>query len=491
MKKYFNLKALILALSLLLVFGVTVFATEDASTTPSPDIAIYNVKYGDTFKLQVAVKDASVPAGEIVTVKVYGEYPTEDSEVLDSFTLTRTAIAQFDGAYFYVGTSNRAVSASALATEFYMQAQYGEDEATVKGDVAKYSVAEYLYEKLYLENYVAKTVEDGKDYIRKTFYEGILAFGAGAQHLFDNAAPEYYMDKLSYCVVEDGTVNGKGALLANPETELTITYAGKENVKYLTSWIYTSLEGGESAEYAVNENKLLTIAAPAEAFKLTPVFKNPYVMNFENGSTTDEAETLYISNTPANGLTAGIVADPLNAGNMVYGIIGTPKSNQHFRVSFASGTNTTGDTYTFETKMYISSNTAGGEGTKNFGYIDFRSGNVYAVNLYTSADASRVNIQSNVKDANGKYNNVAWMPIGEWFTFKMVTKTYVVDGVKTVDTFFYVNGQSVGSQIGVTNFGSSALSTFDATALNIKLNSGFAIEMYLDDLTFTRTQSEK
>ena len=490
MKKILTPKALILVLSLILTFSVIAFATEESTTAPTPDIVIYNVKYGDTFKLQVAVKDESVPAGETVSVNVYGEYPTENSVVLDTFTLTRTVIEQFNGAYFYVGTSNRAVSASALATEFYMQAQYGEGDDTVKGNVAKYSVAEYLYEKLYLENYTSKTEDDGKDYIRKTFYEGILAFGAGAQHLFGNTAPEYYMDKLSYCIVKDGTVNGKGALLTNPETELTITYTGKENVKYLTSWIYTSLEGGESKEYAVDENKLLTIAAPAEAFKLTPVFKNPYVMNFENGSTTDEAETLYISNIPGNGLTAGIVADPLNEGNMVYGIIGNPKSNQHFRVSFTSGTNNTGDTYTFETKMYISANTAGGEGTKNFGYIDFRSGNVYAVNLYTSADASRVNIQSNVKDANGKYNNVAWMPIGEWFTFKMVTKTYTVDGVKTLDTFFYVNGQSVGSQTGVTNFGSSALSTFDATALNIKLNSGFAIEMYLDDLTFTRTQSE-
>ena len=146
--------------------------------------------------------------------------------------------------------------------------------------------------------------------------------------------------------------------------------------------------------------------------------------------------------------------------------------------------------YTFETKMYISNKTSDGQGTQNFGYIDFRSGNLYAVNLYTSADATKVNIQSNVKDANGKSSNVAWMPIGEWFTFKMVTKTYTVNGVKTLDTFFYVNGQSVGSQIGVTNFGSSALSTFDATALNIKLNSGQVIEMYLDDLTFTRTQSE-
>ena len=489
MKNVFGIKAAVLVLSLLLVFGIAVFASEGDAVNPTPDIVSYNICYGETFKLQVAVKDESVPAGSTVTVNVYAEYPDEDSAVLDTFPLTRTAIEQLGG-YFYVGTNNRAVSASALGTEFYMQAQYGEGDAVVKGNIVKYSVAEYLYEKLYLENFVSKTEADGKDYIRKTFYEGILAFGAGAQHLVLDEAPEYYMDKLSYCIVDDGTVNGKKALLANPGTELTVTYSGTENLLYLSAWNYVSLEGGNTVEYAVDANKSLTIAAPAEAFKLVPVFRNPYVMSFEGGSTTDEANTLYISNTPANGLTAGIVEDPLNPGNMVYGIVGTPKSNQHFRVSFTSGTNTTGDTYTFETKMYISKNTAGGEATKNFGYIDFRSGNVYAVNLYTSGDASKVNIQSNVKDDNGKYNNVAWMPLGEWFTFKMVTKTYIVDGVKTLDTFFYVNGQSVGSQLGVTNFGSADLSTFDATALNIKLNQNFAIEMYLDDLTFTRTQSE-
>ena len=493
MKKVFNLKTLILALSLALIFSIAAFAADGADENPSPDIVIYNVTYGETFNLRAAVADESVPSGATVSVKVYGEYPTDSSEVLDEFTLTRTQLKQFDNAYFYVGTSNRAVSASALGAKFFMQAEYEAEGETVLGAVAEYSVAEYLYEKLYFEGYASKTAEDGDDYVRKTFYEGILAFGAGAQHLVLDVAPEYYMDALSYCVVENGLVNGKKAALTDPEEALTITYTGDEDVSLLASWIYTSLEGGETEELPVNEDKTLTLTAPAEAFKLTPVIRNPHLITVEDSTVTNEAGSVTLSNTPANGLIAGIVANPEDAADKVYQIVGTPASNQHFRLTFASGTNTAGDTYTFEADMYISSVDGSGNkvtGNENFGYIDFRSGNVYAVNLYYNANADGINVKSNVKGADGEYSNIAALPIDRWFTFKMVAVTSTVGGVKTVDAYLYVDGKLVGSQEGLTKFGGSNLSTLDATALNIKLNKDIYTNMYLDDVIFSRTQSE-
>ncbi len=494
MKKAFNLKSIILILSLALVFtvgAISVFAEEESV---SPDIEIYNVTYGDTFRLKVAVPEANVPEGKTVTVKVYSESPTEASTALDEFTLEKTYLTQFE-AYYYVGTANRSVAASALGTEFYMQAEYDEGGEAVKGEAVKYSIAEYLYEKLYLENYVSKTEEDGEDYVRKTFYEGILAFGTGAQKLFLDTAPEHCMDALSYCVVEDGTVNGKTALLSNPGTALTVAYTGSVDSSLLYAWTYTSLEGGETKELTVDTNKVLTLDAPAEAFKLTPVFKNPDLVTFEDGDITvngnaNESGSLVFSNAPANGLTAGIVENPEDVADKVYQIVGTAASNQHFRLTFGSGTNTTGNTYTLEADMYISSLDANGEkvtGNQNFGYIDFRSGNVYSINLYYNANSDGVNVKSNASDQG--YGNVASLPVDRWFTFKMVTVTSTVDEVKTVDTYFYVDGTEVGSQTGVKNFGSSALSTFDATALNIKLNKDIYMNIYIDDISFTRTDS--
>ncbi|MBQ8583584.1 MAG: hypothetical protein IJ488_03125 [Clostridia bacterium] len=495
MKKAFNLKSIILILSLALVFtvgAISVFAEEESV---SPDIEIYNVTYGDTFRLKVAVPEANVPEGKTVTVKVYSESPTEASTALDEFTLEKTYLTQFEANY-YVGTANRSVAASALGTEFYMQAEYDEGGEAVKGEAVKYSIAEYLYEKLYLENYVSKTEEDGEDYVRKTFYEGILAFGTGAQKLFLDTAPEHCMDALSYCVVEDGTVNGKTALLSNPGTALTVTYTGGDS-SLLYAWTYTSLEGGDIRELTVDGNKSLTLEAPQEAFKLTPVFKNPNLITFEDGALTvggkaNESGSLVFSNAPANGLTSGIVENPKDASDSVYRIVGTPNSNQHFRVGFASGTNTAGDTYTFEADMYISSYLADGTtkvtANTNFGYIDFRSENLYAVNLYSNANSDGINIKSNAK-VDGAYPNVGSMPVDEWFTFKMVTKYYDNEGIATVDTYFYVNEREVGGQLGVTVFGSNGAISKDATALNIKLNSGCYVDMYLDNIIFTRTDS--
>ena len=491
MKRIFNLKASVLILSILLVLGLTAFATETEEVTP--DIVSYNIVYGDTFKLQVAIKDETVPNGANVTVKVYDEDPTADSTVLDEFSLARTSIAQFDGAYFYVGTTNRSVAASALATEFYMQAEYTLDGETVKGNVVKYSVAEYLYEKLYFENYVAKTEADGKDYIRKTFYEGILAFGVGAQHLILDEAPEYFMNELSYAIVEDGKIGGKSTVLSNPDTELKVVYAGNKSTSLLYSWILTGLESGEVEELLVAADKTLTINAPAEAFKLTPVFKNPYVMNFENGALTDEAKTLSITNTPGSGITASITTSPTDAANSVYQLVGTPSSNQHFRVGFASGTNTTGNTYTFETEMYISSTDVNGNmvpSNTKFGSIDFRNGHVYGVNLYYNASSNGVNVRSNVKE-NNEYRNIASLPYDTWFTFKLVVVTSTVNGVNDFDAFFYVNDKLAGKQEGLSKFGDSTASVLDAKDVNIKLEKNIPVKMYLDDLTFTRTQIDE
>ena len=500
MKKFFNIKTSALVLSLLLILGVTVFAQESTESTATPDIVSYNVVYSDTFKLKVAVKDETVPAGSIVTVNVYDDYPEADSVVLDTFTLTRTAIAQFDGAYFYVGTSNRAVTASALGTEFYMQAQYGEGDSIVKGNVAKYSVAEYLYQKLYLENYVAKTEADGKDYIRKTFYQGVLAFGAGAQHLVLDTAPAYYMDKLSYCVVENGKVNGTNGLLSTPGTALSITYTGAENAQYLTAWNYFGYTSGESKELPVNEDKTLELVAPEEAFKLTPVFKNPYVINFENNTMDDEAKTLTIAAQPSKGLTVGVVPNPTDENDSVYTISGLPTGNTHFRIDFANESNSTGDTYTFEADMYFSSTLADGNkasGNTNFGYIDFRNGNVYALNLYFNANADGVNLKSNVKIGDDYPNVATALPVDAWFKLKIVAYTYTEDGVMKVDSYIYANDKLVGSQIGLTKFGGSNLTTQASTSVNIKINAKTSstptdgIVMYLDDIMFTRTESEK
>lgn len=491
MKKLFNSKAIVLVLSLVLIFSAMAFIISANEEAPSPDIVKYNVYYSDTFKLMVAVEDANIPAGATASVKVYNEAPTATSTAIDQFSLTRTSIDQFDGAYFYTGTTNRSVSAAAMATEFYMQAEYTLDGKVVKGNVVKYSVAEYLYEKLYLQDFVSKTEEDGDDYIRKTFYEGILAFGVGAQHLVLETKPQFFMDELSYCIVDNGTVNRKATLLANPETELTIAYTGTNSINLLYSWNYIGLESGENTEYLVDADKTLTLAAPSEAFKLVPVFKNPYLVNFENNSVVDEGGSLTNSSSPTNA-THGIVANPKDATDSVYQVVGTPSGNTHLRYTFAEG-NDTGNTFTLEVDMYISSTVNGATvpDTSNLVCIDFRLPNLYQINLNYNANSDGVNVQSNVKDENGNYNNFAALPVDRWFTFKMVVVTSEVNGVVSVDSDIYVDGDRVGGQSGITKFGSSSLtsSSLDATTVNFKFIGNVPVNMYLDDLSFTRTES--
>ena len=52
-----------------------------------------------------------------------------------------------------------------------------------KSAIESYSVEEYLYERLYKEDFAAKTEADGKDYIRRNLYYNLLKYGAIAQQL--------------------------------------------------------------------------------------------------------------------------------------------------------------------------------------------------------------------------------------------------------------------------------------------------------------------
>ena len=79
-----------LVLSVGCIFSLTAFANEAdpaASEASKPVIFSQNVKYGGDFSLMFAVKAASV-SGDDVTLYVYDEEPTADSEAIWSKTIS-------------------------------------------------------------------------------------------------------------------------------------------------------------------------------------------------------------------------------------------------------------------------------------------------------------------------------------------------------------------------------------------------------------------
>ena len=192
--KLIKISVFILTLSLCLcaVFAMSANAA-DAQTT-KPEIISQNVRYTDQFCLMFAVDSSAISP---ITLNVYRAVPNEETPCENSYVVSSATPGSVSGlgkdAYIF---TVQGVGATKLDTEFYVQAV---DAKGNKSDLLRYSVVEYLYERLASE----RSTE-----AQKEFYNDTLAFGAAAQLLFaeEGTTPEL-ITSLSYVTVDGGTVN--------------------------------------------------------------------------------------------------------------------------------------------------------------------------------------------------------------------------------------------------------------------------------------------
>lgn len=222
-----------------------------ASAAGKPEIISQNVKYTDKFSLMYAV-DASTVAGGSATLRVYGEYPTNESTPLQTITETATEKVTPAGGSetdCYVFTT-AGVAATAFVKNYYVTVTDAEGNVS---DVARYSVAEYLNERLYKNGIAAATESD--DLARKEFYLSTLAFGANAENVLynldDNSENdrEYLVTDYKYIYTDLGTIEGFSSGIYAPGTILTFTPADASR-KYQATAILASGADGDGVAIA-------------------------------------------------------------------------------------------------------------------------------------------------------------------------------------------------------------------------------------------------
>jgi len=216
-----------------------------ASAAGKPEIISQNVKYTDKFSLMYAV-DASTVAGGSATLRVYGEYPTNESTPLQTITETATEKVTPAGGSetdCYVFTT-AGVAATAFVKNYYVTVTDAEGNVS---DVARYSVAEYLNERLYKNGIAAATESD--DLARKEFYLSTLAFGANAENVLynldDNSENdrEYLVTDYKYIYTDLGTIEGFSSGIYAPGTTLTFTPADASRKYQATSILASGADG--------------------------------------------------------------------------------------------------------------------------------------------------------------------------------------------------------------------------------------------------------
>ena len=167
-----TLKIALLVLSFTLLVGAAFAMSVSADDTVKPQIISQNVAYEGDFALMYAV-DADGITGS-VTLNVYDVYPSETS-VAPVFTQTVAEAEDVEGnldkrAYVF---TTAGVAAADMCKQFYIQAVV--DETGAKSEILRYSVAEYLYERL------ATTGSNAPSDDQALLYETVIAFGDQAQ----------------------------------------------------------------------------------------------------------------------------------------------------------------------------------------------------------------------------------------------------------------------------------------------------------------------
>ena len=198
-----NLKifALVLTLALLITAAVctTAFAAEEAE---APVIVSKNLSYEDNTHLYYAVKVTANVTADNTTLNLYADASCENALATGIVGNTETLAALGGGEYIVFRAPG--IAAKHITREVYAQAVTAEGG---KSELCKYSVAEYLLERLYVSERLGKTVTEEQ----KALYASYLAYGANAQTLFTNSKIENPADKevlataLNIARVVDGT----------------------------------------------------------------------------------------------------------------------------------------------------------------------------------------------------------------------------------------------------------------------------------------------
>ena len=236
--KFTKLFVLILSLALLVgsVVGIASSADEGGKSYAIKSI---NIEHGDSVKVLIAV-DADVSEAEDIEVK----YTVGGKTYTATYWKNMTIYGETYPVFYTKGIAIK---------------DCGEDvavEAHTKGYTPKAPeyknacVAEYLYGKLYRENYIAMTESDGLDNERKEFYLEMLDYIAGAQQVLWNdkegneGAQRTLVTERPYVCTKDATVFGLGkAGLLDANCRINLTYTGAE--KNFDGWIVKTYEGAE------------------------------------------------------------------------------------------------------------------------------------------------------------------------------------------------------------------------------------------------------
>ncbi|MBO5009230.1 MAG: hypothetical protein J6D20_00800 [Clostridia bacterium] len=475
-----------LAFALLLTAFVGISVQADETST-APVIESKNVSYEGALHLYYAIPVTENVKAANTVVNVYKTNPDTDAsaELIGTFSGSERYIEVLGGNYIEIRTQG--ISAKNIADYVYAQPVSG----GVAGKVTRYSVAEYLYERLYIS-------EDSTP-LQKKLYNSTLQYGIDAQAVLAPTATP--IADYNYVYAKDSTIdaegNNSGLYLDGASLALTCTADGA-----LKGWNLKTL--GENGEFAESTQTANTITVNATTIISPDIFVREnkgetFDMAFkdsarENISLPDTGKTYYNNNIFAEKASSnvnaimyfGIAKDPTDSTNNVLRITkdyGETATAYQSYLTFNTPTTNNFDTVVFEADIY---NDFSDKSTSSVTQYDFRNGSTEGVTVLLGADYENLSVRVLGRNAEGSISTNYEAVDGilcdaNWYTLKIEYE--IIDATAgTTETRVYINGNLVKQ----VNYVNTTAPLTNVTNMIVRTYSGAMGDFYMDNVVLKK-----
>ena len=310
MKK--SAKIITATLAAITVIFAAMAISVSADTETKPDIISQNVAYTGDFALMYAVDPATVTAP--VTLNIYEAEPTETSTAKYTFTQTATTPAATSGldidAYIFIANGT---AAKDMTKVYYAQVVDADGD---KSELKRYSVTEYLYERLATSDITEK---------QEALYQAVITFGDKAIDLLATGNP--LVSDYKYVTIDGGTLDGTydaGIYLkndtVNPQAEGVTSWTATDGTKVANGESYTVgdshvsfAETVETDEPTVDTITIDRTKTGTNTFDTSSIGSFPTALGWDSGMKgTDggvRSDTVYSTSSQV------LVIDPITKNN--------------------------------------------------------------------------------------------------------------------------------------------------------------------------------
>ncbi len=459
-------KISLIVLTITLCLGAA-FAMNVSAEAPTPVIASKNIEYNTQFSLMYAVPASTVTSGASVTLYVHETEPTSEAAYAGgvSYTVnTVTPAGKPDEVEGAVGLNYDAyvfitdgITAKAFANNFYVVAK--DNESGKFSKVVRYSVAEYLYERLATPDITSE---------QQLMYEGAIDFATGVQlsvgsdKLNATNDADKLIKNLRYVAVEGGTVGGYSTGLYPVGSTVQPSAEG------VSTWNVVAY--GIKGEQIATKNKVPSFEVPETEGLVSIKFTTNAVFTYTAGNNDFVDYTVDIDDVPESILTSKGNATAAFASDASHGTYIELNSNgakgSMAEVFGYGSTVSEADATAFEVSFAFKLTTPQ---TNNNEYVTLNLQNggtkIHSIALYSRSGGANTLTVAEYHSA-GVQNKMSFdgTVASEWVYIRAV----VYKGDPQV--YVYVNGDTDNYYVSKALYGTTATDTFDGSDLSLLAN---------------------